>query len=231
MRAHEAAILLLLVAAGDAEVQEPSCRLQGNVDFGMQEIAPRLEWVCCGNRHYAEPVGLHMHSRINLFHQIEHLPRPVVFYDATCGIPLFAAPVNRTFEEWKMESIAHGWPSFRNDEVLWGNVIRDPDGEVRSRCGAHLGHDIPDEEGSRHCINLICIAGLSPLPRHQVDKDVDFGMLSKWRSFTPSPTPTPPLQVTSFGVGLWVLVLVVGVGAAACILQTRRSYRDGRWSL
>ena len=33
------------------------------------------------------------------------------------------------------------------------------DGEVRSACGLHLGHNIPDRQGDRYCIDLVCIAG------------------------------------------------------------------------
>ena len=33
------------------------------------------------------------------------------------GKPLFIAPRGRTFEEFKAESISHGWPSFRDQEV------------------------------------------------------------------------------------------------------------------
>jgi hypothetical protein len=30
-----------------------------------------------------------------------------------CGLPLFKAPINRTFAEWRAETEEHGWPSFR----------------------------------------------------------------------------------------------------------------------
>ena len=39
------------------------------------------------------------------------------FYDSVTGVPLFRAPVGRTFEQWKGESLVHGWPSFRDNEV------------------------------------------------------------------------------------------------------------------
>jgi len=34
-------------------------------------------------------------------------------------------------------------------------------GETVSTQGTHLGHDLPDDKGSRYCINLVCIAGNS----------------------------------------------------------------------
>ena len=46
------------------------------------------------------------------------------------------------------EVVEHG----TNVKVLQG-------GEVVSSCGTHLGHNIPDQKGSRYCINLLCIAG------------------------------------------------------------------------
>jgi hypothetical protein len=41
----------------------------------------------------------------------------ITFYDSVSGKPLFIAPRGRTFEEFKKESMSHGWPSFRDEEV------------------------------------------------------------------------------------------------------------------
>jgi hypothetical protein len=38
------------------------------------------------------------------------------------GKPLFKAPINRSADEFLSESEVHGWPSFRDDEVVWENV-------------------------------------------------------------------------------------------------------------
>ena len=54
---------------------------------------------------------------------------------------------------------AHGWPSFRDEEVVWENVRCLPDGEAVSLAGTHLGHNIPDAKGNRYCINLVSVAG------------------------------------------------------------------------
>merc|ERR1712146_792175 len=56
------------------------------------------------------------------------------------------------------ESVSHGWPSFRKEEVVEGNVIILDGGEMRSMCDVHLGHNLPDNKGDRYCINLVCIA-------------------------------------------------------------------------
>ncbi len=42
----------------------------------------------------------------------------VTHYDSVTGIPLFIAPRGRSFEEFDAESKAHGWPSFRDDEMI-----------------------------------------------------------------------------------------------------------------
>ena len=42
----------------------------------------------------------------------------ITFYDSVTGKPLFIAPRGRTMEEFKKESRSHGWPSFRDEEVM-----------------------------------------------------------------------------------------------------------------
>jgi peptide methionine sulfoxide reductase MsrB len=54
---------------------------------------------------------------------------------------------------------SHGWPSFRDEEVVWDNVRCLGDGEAVSVDGTHLGHNLPDNKGSRYCINLVSVAG------------------------------------------------------------------------
>jgi hypothetical protein len=41
------------------------------------------------------------------------------FYDSVTGRPLFIAPRGRSWEEFEAESRSHGWPSFRDQEVVW----------------------------------------------------------------------------------------------------------------
>lgn len=66
----------------------------------------------------------------------------VHFYDSNSGKLLFVAPKERSWNEWVEESINHGWPSFRDDEVNWDNVRVLPDGETVSVDGTHLGHNL-----------------------------------------------------------------------------------------
>jgi len=84
----------------------------------------------------------------------------ITFYDSNTGKPLFIAPRGgRTLDQFLKESIDHGWPSFRDEEVIWENVRCLPNGEAVSVDGTHLGHNLPDRKGSRYCINLVSVAG------------------------------------------------------------------------
>ena len=76
--------------------------------------------------------------------------KETTFYDSVSGRPLFVAPRGRTFAEFEAESRAHGWPSFRDSEVVWDDVRVLPDGEAVSLAGTHLGHNLPDRKGNRY---------------------------------------------------------------------------------
>jgi len=83
----------------------------------------------------------------------------VTYYDSVTGKPVFVAPRGRTWAEFLEESRDHGWPSFRDQEVIWDNVRCLKDGEAVSTEGTHLGHNLPDRRGNRYCINLVSVAG------------------------------------------------------------------------
>ena len=85
---------------------------------------------------------------------------PVTFFDSNTGRPLFQAPIGRSVDEFIDESKVHGWPSFRDNEVVWDNVrVLKNSGETVSVDGTHLGHNLPDRRGNRYCINLVSVAG------------------------------------------------------------------------
>ena len=94
---------------------------------------------------------------------------PTTYYDSVTGKPLFIAPKGRSFEEFVTESRHHGWPSFRDEEVVWENVRCLQDGECVSIDGTHLGHNLPSggmvaatgaaRKRNRYCINLVSVAG------------------------------------------------------------------------
>ena len=90
----------------------------------------------------------------------ENGENPTTYYDPVTGKPLFIAPKGRTVKDLIQESAAHGWPSFRDEEVVWENVRVIPgSNEAVSTAGVHLGHNIADNKGNRYCINLVSIAG------------------------------------------------------------------------
>ena len=88
----------------------------------------------------------------------------VSFCDSVTGKVLFVAPTGRSMQDFLQETDKHGWPSFRDEEVVWESVRVLSDGETVSVDGTHLGHLIPDESGPRYCINLCSVAGTPPPP-------------------------------------------------------------------
>lgn len=125
--------------------------------------------ICCFNRHYAEFSGYAFSAQVTWLEQLRSEQRqanekaspevPSTYYDSVTGKPLFKAPVGRSLDDFIKESRGHGWPSFRDDEVVWENVRVLPNGETISVDGTHLGHNLPDFNGNRYCINLISVAG------------------------------------------------------------------------
>ena len=53
------------------------------------------------------------------------------------------------------------WINFRDKEVIWENVGCLKSGEMVSLTGTHLGHNVPDANGNRYCINIVSISGYS----------------------------------------------------------------------
>lgn len=160
--------------------QDPGCTkpcIQGDESIMSQKehgtsrtpVQSPLRWgcddkvadqICNFNRHYAEYSGYWQAT--TFLEEVETAVKegtPIWFYDSNTGKPLFHAPVNRSWEEFLKESRSHGWPSFRDDEVVWENVRVLPGGETVSVDGTHLGHNLPDGKGRRYCINLVSIAG------------------------------------------------------------------------
>merc|ERR1712238_491175 len=122
------------------------------------EVADRI---CCHNHRYAEPQGYLQQPQVALFDKFNP-DEETIFYDVVCGLPLFIAPRGRSFADFQEESIHHGWPSFRPEEMISENVILHEDGRMESVCLTHLGHNLPESGVDRYCIDLVCIAG-SPL--------------------------------------------------------------------
>ena len=113
------------------------------------------------NRHYAEHSGYFEKKKLFLqdVQRAKKNKTTIVFYDSNTGKPLFEAPKNRSMQDFLDESRQHGWPSFRDEEVIWENVRCLRGGEAVSLDGTHLGHNLPDRSGNRYCINLVSVAG------------------------------------------------------------------------
>ena len=120
--------------------------------------------VCCFNRHNAEHSGYAFVKPRNWIAYLKSLgDDEVTYYDPVSGLPLFIAPRGRTQKELIAESKDHGWPSFRDEEVVWDNVrVIKSSGEAVSTVGVHLGHNLPDSKGNRYCINLVSCCGMPP---------------------------------------------------------------------
>ena len=133
-------------------------------------VQENLRWMCdrkvadniCNfNRHYAENSGYFQSTAFTKEAlAADKEGNQITFYDSNTGKALFVAPNNRTMQEFLDESKAHGWPSFRDDDVVWENCRCLKDGETVSVDGTHLGHNLPDRSGNRYCINLVSVAGI-----------------------------------------------------------------------
>ena len=137
-----------------------SGQVQAALKYGCEANLDLADRICCHNKIWAEPAGFA--STKGLYKNLRENTRVAsrtVFYDSVCNIPLFVAPRGRTFEAFVEESQKHGWPSFRKEEAIASNIILHPGGRMTSICGTHLGHNLPDGEGPRYCIDLVCIAG------------------------------------------------------------------------
>eukprot|EP00567_Pseudictyota_dubia_P002974 CAMPEP_0197451538 /NCGR_PEP_ID=MMETSP1175-20131217/29271_1 /TAXON_ID=1003142 /ORGANISM="Triceratium dubium, Strain CCMP147" /LENGTH=185 /DNA_ID=CAMNT_0042984281 /DNA_START=102 /DNA_END=659 /DNA_ORIENTATION=+ len=152
------------VVMGDESIMRPKAHgtsetaVQSDLRWGCDNsLADRI---CNFNRHWAERSGYFLQtSFVKEASLVEGGNDEITFFDSNTGKPLFNAPRERTFQEFLSESKAHGWPSFRDDEVVWENVRILPGGETVSVDGTHLGHNLPDSKGNRYCINLVSVAG------------------------------------------------------------------------
>ena len=184
------------IIRGDESIM--SAKAHGTTAMPVQQ---KLRWgvsrelaesICCYNREGAERSCYFTEckdftNRMQWKRGEENEPEPIVFYDSVSGKPLFVAPVERTMDAFLGESLRHGWPSFRQAEVVWcacsshsrylkhlpglhghacrvlltcrENVRVIDSFEVVSVDGTHLGHQLPDSSGPRFCINLCCVAG------------------------------------------------------------------------
>ena len=158
-------IVALLALQSHAECVDPC--IPGNEEIMKPKehgtshtpVQSHLKWncdwdtadrICNYNRHYAEYSGYFLSDNITFIDDVnEHRktdktsdasaePNPITFYDSNTGNPLYKAPINRSWDDFLEESIKHGWPSFRDNEVNWDYVRVLPNGETVSIDGTHL---------------------------------------------------------------------------------------------
>ncbi|CAB9524559.1 expressed unknown protein [Seminavis robusta] len=155
----QSSVLALVAGALPTVASADDVKVGGSVQFGDESIMSQLaDKICNYNRHFAEMGGYF--SRTSFEEQVMSAKGPITFYDSVTGNPLFVAPLNRSPEQFVRESQIHGWPSFRDEEVVWENVrVLRNSGETVSVDGTHLGHNLPDKSGNRYCINLVSVAG------------------------------------------------------------------------
>ena len=108
------------------------------------------------NRHYAEPSGSAYGSQTTYLATLK--AEPTIYYDSVTGDPLFVAPRGRTLQEFLDEGKAHGWPSFRDEEVVWESV------RVVCRLGAQTMHQQISPLAATH-------AFAPPLPQQVARRD------------------------------------------------------------
>jgi len=107
--------------------------------------------ICNYNRHYAEHSGYY-EGKPKFLAEAKSSSK-IEFRDSNTGKVLFTAPIGRSMDDFLIESKAHGWPSFRDQETNWEYVRVLRDGECVSVDGTHLGHNLPDRKGNRYCIS------------------------------------------------------------------------------
>ena len=129
----------------------------------MKDLRWQCDWdkadqIVNFNRHWAEHAGYW--EKTSFLKDHTGNDSEITFYDSVTGKPLFVWKSEvRSWKSFVEESKKHGWPSFRDEEVVWENVRCLKDGETVSIDGSHLGHNLPDGKGNRYCINLVSVCG------------------------------------------------------------------------
>jgi hypothetical protein len=99
-----------------------STKSHGTSESAVQQ---KLKWNCDVkladritnyNRKWAEFAG-YWSTQTSFLDDVKQ-EEVTIFYDSVTGKPLFKAPIDRKFDDWKDESLVHGWPSFRDNEVF-----------------------------------------------------------------------------------------------------------------
>ena len=99
-----------------------SCKNTPQKDLEYGCAFKTMDKIGCYNRHYAEYRGYAFDSPRTYMKTLESNAasgNQMAYYDPVDGKPLFVAPRGRSYESFINESRKHGWPSFRDEEVVW----------------------------------------------------------------------------------------------------------------
>eukprot|EP00614_Pseudopedinella_elastica_P024296 CAMPEP_0172630430 /NCGR_PEP_ID=MMETSP1068-20121228/173693_1 /TAXON_ID=35684 /ORGANISM="Pseudopedinella elastica, Strain CCMP716" /LENGTH=189 /DNA_ID=CAMNT_0013441275 /DNA_START=51 /DNA_END=621 /DNA_ORIENTATION=+ len=127
-------LCLLLYFTGVIHSDDYSCIQKEPLSFGIaKKWKAENGWVCCDNEALAEPSGWwKQNSKLEKQAESAGDDTTIKFFDVSCGKLLYEAPIGRSMDEFVRESIEHGWPSFRKEEVVQENVRVLDGGEVVS---------------------------------------------------------------------------------------------------
>lgn len=99
---------------------------------------------------------------IRLFQQL-NTSQMTTFYECTCGLPLFVAPVGRSFDQWRNDCERNGQLEFQEEEIIKKNTKVLQSGDLVSICGRHVGkYTTSSTSGDVYVANIACISG-SPI--------------------------------------------------------------------
>jgi len=126
--------------------------IQNSLQYG---VLSSMSDSCCTQNgttvNYFETIGL--------FQQLNS-STTTTLYDSTCGLPLFQAPIGRSFQEWKDECERSGELRFHEKEAICDNIRVLKSGELISICGTRLGEFISSSSGKDYSVNIACLSGL-----------------------------------------------------------------------
>lgn len=161
----------------------------------------------CFNRHYAEHSG-YFTSKTSFLQDVDRTAE-TTYYDSSSGRPLFIAPRGRSFEAFLRESQEHGWPSFRDEEVVWDNVRCLSNGEavsvdgthvsgMRLRCAVNPCYNLVSDAISCDVIDLCSWATISQTRRATATASTWCLWLALPRSAQPLPRPRTTRPAATF---------------------------------
>jgi len=202
---HGSIYLFLLVKTVFALTNYCITDVQDSLQYG---VSNSMSDPCCTKNgttvNYFETIGL--------FQQLNS-SGITTLYDSTCGLPLFNAPIGRTFEEWKDECEMSGELLFHEKEAICDNLRVLKSGELVSICGTRLGEYIASSSGDYYSVNIACLSGL-PI------EGVTTSSVLNGSAFNPGSLIDPGNATSLVGV-----ILLGSLGGILVLLTSASCYR------